>query len=503
MTTKVLRVLLALAIAIGGIAAVVAALASLHWRYAHDSPLMIYAGWLVSNGAVPYRDFFDMNMPGPYFAMWAMGQVFGWGDLGFRLFDLLCLAAISIFTYQWLRKMGSWSAPTAPVLFALWYLRGGPWMSLQREYLGLVPLAAMLATATAGREGSISIRRCFFSGVFAGLTLLIKPQFLMLCAPLLAYIATIGQRPIPLSRRLVSFGAGVTLVLAAMLLYLLATDSLRSFWQIVVNYWPLYAHMTGDHVPISGLDRLLYIARTLRDKLLVFYLPMAVVGIVAMDHVRKNQRLLWLIAALLAAAALYPAAAGQFWSYHWIPFSYFAVCAASLAAVPQEPKSLATVLPAALLVFLLAFYSSTTADDLWFRYMAQNIEAPPKNGVPDEVAGFLRGHMKKGDTVQPLDWSGGAVHGMLMARAPLATRFMYDFHFYHHVNHPYVAALREEFMAELSAAHPRFIVDVFENKPWPNGPETSRDFPALQKHLEAHYRLAQLGESYRIWERID
>src|SRR5687768_13818935 len=78
-------------LALLGLSAVVVAglaVVSLRWRYVHDSPLMMYAGFLIDRGAVPYRDFFDMNMPGTYFVMWTMGRVFGWTDLAFRLFDL-------------------------------------------------------------------------------------------------------------------------------------------------------------------------------------------------------------------------------------------------------------------------------------------------------------------------------------------------------------------------------------------------------------------------------
>ena len=37
----------------------------------------------------------------------------------------------------------------ASIAFPLWYLGAGPSLSLQREYLALVPFAGMLAVATA------------------------------------------------------------------------------------------------------------------------------------------------------------------------------------------------------------------------------------------------------------------------------------------------------------------------------------------------------------------
>jgi hypothetical protein len=39
---------------------------SLGWPLIHDAPLFHYMGWLVGQGRVPYRDIFDMNLPGIY-----------------------------------------------------------------------------------------------------------------------------------------------------------------------------------------------------------------------------------------------------------------------------------------------------------------------------------------------------------------------------------------------------------------------------------------------------
>jgi len=37
---------------------------SLDWPLINDGPLMHYVAWLMHQGAVPYRDIFDMNFPG-------------------------------------------------------------------------------------------------------------------------------------------------------------------------------------------------------------------------------------------------------------------------------------------------------------------------------------------------------------------------------------------------------------------------------------------------------
>ncbi len=102
---------------------------------------------------------------------------------------------------------------------------------------------------------------------------------------------------------------------------------------------------------------------------------------------------------------------------------------------------------------------------------------PPKDGRVDEIAAFLQSNFKPGDLVQPLDWTGGAVHAMLIARAQLATRFVYDFHFYHHISSPYIQGLRGQFIESMKETRPRFVIQITaDDKPWVSGPDTTREF---------------------------
>jgi hypothetical protein len=497
-----LRIAVAVAVGIAAVVLLLTACSSLHWRYVRDSPLMIYTGFLVAGGAVPYRDFFDMNMPGTYFIMWAFGRVFGWNDLGFRIFDLLCLASISASTFLWMRPTGRLPAFAASVAFPLWYLLRGPSLSLQREYIALVPFTAMLAIATSDTAFKPGLR-ALVSGLLAGVAFLIKPHFLLLSLPILIVLLQHGATSPGVRRRFTALVGGISIPLGAAFLYLLCTGSLEPFMDMAVNYWPLYTHMTGTHTPISGVPRLLYIVNSTWKGVTTAYTPMAVVGLVVLIRDPRQRRYSWMMSGLLIAAAIYPAMAGQFWGYHWIPFYYILFCAASLAARPVEGWGIGGIAPAVVVLFLLFWLSSHSIGALVSSQQGGGGDDPPKGGVPDEIGRFLRSHLRPGDTVQPLDWTGGAVHGMLMARAPLATRFMYDFHFYHHINSPYVARLRREFMNELGVRQPRFIIQVFEDKPWPAGTNTTREFPDLQAFLERRYTTAQQGGTYRILERRD
>ena len=86
-------------------------------------------------------------------------------------------------------------------------------------------------------------------------------------------------------------------------------------------------------------------------------------------------------------------------------------------------------------------------------------------------------------------------------RAGLATRFVYDFHFYHHVSRPYIQRLRSLFLEELRRSRPRFIVQITAaDKHWVSGPDTTREFPELHALLDADYGVVASGKGYVIHE---
>jgi hypothetical protein len=127
---------------------------------------------------------------------------------------------------------------------------------------------------------------------------------------------------------------------------------------------------------------------------------------------------------------------------------------------------------------------------------------PPKHGLVDGLARYLGSELREGDTVQPLDWTGGAVHAMLIARAKLATPFLYDFYFYYDVSNPYVKELRRKLIDGLRTSHPRFIIDVLEDKRWVSGPDTSLDFPELRDELANHYLVVHRDDDVMVYERL-
>ncbi len=124
---------------------------------------------------------------------------------------------------------------------------------------------------------------------------------------------------------------------------------------------------------------------------------------------------------------------------------------------------------------------------------------PPSDGRVDQIATYLQDHLRPSDSVQPLDWTGGAIHAMLLSKAKLATPFAYDFYFYHDISKPYIKGLRRRFVSDLLETRPRFVIDILD-KPHPSGHDTTREFPELFQILNDNYRVAFQGKGFVIYE---
>ncbi len=105
-----------MAAAVAGVFAAIAVrlvLGSLEWPLVHDAPLMHYIAWRIGEGAVPYRDLFDMNFPGIYLIHLAVLRLLGDGDVAWRVFDLAWTAlgagVIAVFA-----RRGAWPRRSAP-----------------------------------------------------------------------------------------------------------------------------------------------------------------------------------------------------------------------------------------------------------------------------------------------------------------------------------------------------------------------------------------------------
>lgn len=387
-------------------------------------------------------------------------------------------------------------------------------MTLQRDYIGILPIAAAVLLAWRNLTPNRRDDAAFAIGACFALSASIKPHLALGLPVVIIYmiIETTQSSSDTLMTRLRSglapvfwAGLGFSGVLVLPLLWLWRIGGLPYFWDMFTNYLPLHLQLSGSHEMLVGGERWLYLFEGYKrfgawPSLLI---PIVMGLYLLWPNLNKDGgqanfvRLLWV---LLGVYSLYPVLGGKFWFYHWMPFVYFgAVCAplmlAPLALAQTSVKQQALAL--AIFIFFLVIVIRPSYQTN--QQLLNGPLPPPKGGRGDEVAHYLQAHLQPGDTVQPLDWTNGAVHGMLISRAVVATPYIYDYHFYHHVSSPYIQHLRQDFINRLKEKNPRFIIEM-QDVQKPRGPDTTRDFPALRMFIQANYAEVYQGNGVKIFE---
>jgi len=466
---------------------------STRWPIAHDEAPLFYEAFLMrAEGLVPYRDLFDFQMPGSFIAYSILGRLSGFDSFRIRILDLTILTALLAITFFALRRFGKTPALAAAILFGLKYLQGGPSMALQREYLLLIFVA--FAVWISMRD-ELTLKHRITLGLLFGLAAVIKPHAAIGLIPILFFdISDMVKRlkltlPTAAVRSILPAAAGFLIPVLAMVAWLGLTGALTPFITIAANYWPLYSQVNGQMEVTAGAARMsLLLNQFLRLGGNGLWLIPAFIGI----YFNQNKKT-YLLASLALCYAIYPAFSGQFFPYHYIPFTYFIILLASLS-IPTFDLRPMTFSSFILTIFLL-LPSQTFIRQLEGKPIATSTDRA------EEISRFLEKNLQKGDTVQPLDWTGGTLLAMLETRAHIATPYIFDFYFYHHVSNPYIQSLRADFMNDLQAASPRFIIEVTAiDKPWITGPDTSRKFPEFREFLNKNYSIAIQKDDYTIYE---
>ena len=490
--------------AMGGMVLLIGGL-SLRWRMDFDTPLLLYLGRLISWGEVPYRDFFDVNLPGTYLINYLVVRFLGTGDLAVRIADLGILTAVCGITAAALCRLEKRVAAAAGIVFALLYLSYGTLFTLQRDFLLLLPLATaiycLLVPEKWFRPGwGLGVGLCF------GFIAVIKPQA-CLALPVFGLAGVLSPEPeVEGYRSRKNVGVWVSAVVIGFMLplmvswvYLRASGGLQPFLDIVNGYWPLFADLSGDQRVLAGLEsRLMYRVHRFEEELggLLLLLPGLYGAWIGWEVGRERPRVrraVILFLGLAAANALSVFLVGRFWAYHWIPCWFSLSVLSAFSLLPHALRGRSMLIFFIFAVQLMLPFLPRVYGDLRFGHVIA-----PKNGRVDEIAAFLKERLVPGDTVQPLDWTEGSLNAMLAVDARLATSFAYTYQFQHHVSTPYVRALRGRFLEELNAAQPRFVIETHSIWWILRGPDTSPEFPRLRNLLEERYQPVLQGDGFTI-----
>ena len=460
---------------------------SLGWPLIHDAPLMHYIAWRIGEGAVPYRDLFDMNFPGTYLVHLGVVHLLGAGDVGWRVFDLGWLAATAIAIGAYARPWGRVAAIGGASVFAAYHVAQGAWQTGQRDFL----LAFFLVVGALGvarwaerarsRAAAGGQRELIAAGLALGAGLTIKPHAVVFAAALGAVVLVTAWRAgRPAAPPALVFVLATAVAPALVVGWLAALGAIGAWRDVVLGYL----------VPFYG--------RLGRPSTWAFYrwqtwIPLAAAGVLGVTSALRAGRfgVRHAVAVLgVAYGVVHHVAQGKGWEYHLYPLAAFVavVAFAEMEAAWRDRRPLAVLLGSALglAVALLGAKGVEATDAAWIRDKAR---------VVDELTRDLAG-LAPGETVQVLDTTGGGIHALLRLGVDQPTRFIYDFHFFHDVDAPAIRALRAELVRDLAARPPRFVV-AFEER-WPPTP--------AQGHAPGDARVGRLAgvpELVRFLERYD
>jgi hypothetical protein len=459
---------------------------SLTWPLIHDAALMHYIAWLIAGGAVPYRDTFDMNMPGVYAIHMLALAVGGARDGVWRAFDLAWLAAIAGLAYAYCRPLGDrWAAALPGLLFALHHVGGGASLAGQRDFLECLFLLAGAHGVARACEGGRRRPAQAGAGLALGAAAMVKPTAVIFAAACAA-VAAVGARRAgrsPLAAAVVVLGAGL-IVPAALVGWLAWHGALGEFLSISLGWTlPFYSQAHGAS-PLRVLVTLKW----------GFLAAIALQG-AARRYPWPVDARRWLAVAGAASGFLHFALQAKGYDYHLYPLALFLclLAAPALAALSLARGWTGTgALAAALLVAALVTLGDRGLSRLnqpWEEQRAERVAA---------VVQDLKKLVGPGETIQVMGPPGGHVLLRLGLRQP--TRFFTDFQFFLRADDPRVQALRREFMAALEARPPAAIV-VFPGRGGDGPYGRLAEFPAFQRLLDARYRLAIDGNGYRIYAR--
>jgi hypothetical protein len=268
---------------LAGIAAV--GCVNLIYPFLGDQALFVVGARMISNGAVLYRDFWDLKQPGIYLFYLIAGRLFGFNEIGIHVFEIAyftCFAAVICAAmrmyYQSTRTVYLAVLLSIGVYFAIC----GPWHLTQAEGLVTFPLFLCLVFARPRSETrSIAWHRYFGFGAAAAVVVLFKLVLVVIPAAFFAgalwvWIFRYKQSSKEaLVRAVLPAVVGGSVVLAPFALYFAAEHQLGLLYQTFIQLPPRIV----SEVPLNGV-------RVLRQGLEWFIpailplIPFAIVGAV-------------------------------------------------------------------------------------------------------------------------------------------------------------------------------------------------------------------------------
>jgi hypothetical protein len=464
---------------------------SWHWPLVGDASLMHYVVFLMSKGLRPYKDIVDINLPGSYFFEAFAMHLLGWGALAWRVYDLFLLTSIGAAILFVSGPRHLFSGFVASVLFALIHIQDGVAELGQRDLLvAALVLWAYVALFAAQRKPGRAVL-ISLSGLLIGVSLTIKPTFLMLGIVLLL-LSTRSARQAGIGKlRCLGYGAAglVTppLIVAG---WLYGAGSLQGFRILATTLIPFHAEL--------GRRSLSYLIVHSTSPIAPLCVAWLVVLIVMRP--RMNLERLELLAGVGCAFLSY-VMQGKGLSYHRYPFLALVLVTMEMDFVEAlSQTNTCQMLAVAALAFECYFVAPRAA------WLSRSFTATERfeQALGSELLALPLPLSKE---VQCLDTFGGCINTLYDLRIVQSTGYLYDCYLFTPHQNETTARYRAAFWTAYLAARPQILVVTdqfcFGDE---GGFNKIHNWPVLDNEIANKFALKETWQSpvkERWWSRSE
>lgn len=403
---------------------------SIEWHPILDSPIFQYIAYKILNGVTPYKEIFDMNLPGTYWIHIITIKIFGLNSIGFRITDLIFLFIILLSGGLILKEYGSVAVFTFIAVFSGIHLAGGEANMGERDYFmtGFVGLSLYFIIQYIKKSKNINL---FIAGIFIGYAGFIKPTsyILYFLIVLILLIKKKGNNKIIMDSILLTIG--VCIFPGIFTYWLYKNGGINDFVNICVNYLPIYQNGS-----ISSTFKLIYsIWKSPLDILIagsLIILPIVYDNLFKQDKKRETTYLLLFVGVLffLFNFVIKGQAENKYRLYPG--YYFFAIYAGIIISTTLKEENLKTKLSGTIyLMISMSIICMYTILTIYKKNSEINYNSyiTKEKETEKEIIKILRKNgIRKDEKIQIFDVVGGANILLKLGVNP-ATKYLQEVHF--------------------------------------------------------------------------
>jgi hypothetical protein len=466
--------------------------ASRNWPLVNDAVLIRYATFLLDRGFAPYKQIFDLNLPGSYLVDWTVKHTFGETAFAWRLFDLGLLAIISSAIFSLARFQSRFAGLYAGLFFVLFHARNGIAQLGQRDLTVTAFLLAGTGIILSHDKPPNIIQHVSF-GVLVGLSTIIKPQaILFLPIGLLPYFKSFRVRPLisipygTILQRLCLLALSALLPIIGALFWLIEKHSFFEFWRVAACFIPIHAKL-GRHSFFYLLGRCLTASHA---TILILAAVLALTAKADQPLSRKQLQIRIVIIYGMGFSLLYYMVQLKAYPYHRYPFvaflSLFVAIEFTRALASSGIRQIMAISGIGFGIILSIFYANHALHDRW------------RLTQVDSLANDLNrlGGVTLDDNIQCIDTIDGCLSALYRLHITQSTGMLYDEFLFvprgvaTQKEYDVISGVKEDFLGHMFVNPPRVIVMT----PWlfPDGPDNYAKiklWPEFDSFIAHCYRM--------------